>query len=102
MRPPSTTSAAPVTKLRPGCREGDLRNTAGAVPAASTGALDRAVEVFWEQGYEDASPAAVAVFDVTVLEGLSHHGRDGAPQERLDSIVDSAMAAWPALAAPDR
>jgi AcrR family transcriptional regulator len=42
--------------------------------------------------------AALAAFYGTVLEGLSIQARDGATRKQLDAIVDSAMAAWQALA----
>lgn len=45
-----------------------------------------------------ADATAIAVFYNTVLEGLSHHARDGASREKLQSIAVSAMAAWDALA----
>ena len=45
-----------------------------------------------------ADPEALGVFFNTILEGLSHHARDGASRAKLDSIVDSAMSAWDALA----
>jgi hypothetical protein len=37
------------------------------------------------------------VFYNTVLEGLTHHARDGASRAKLLSIADSAMAAWEPL-----
>lgn len=46
-----------------------------------------------------ADAATMAAFYTTVLQGLSVQARDGAPPERLDAVVDSAMAAWDALAA---
>jgi AcrR family transcriptional regulator len=42
--------------------------------------------------------AGLAAFYSTVLEGLSIQARDGATFDQLSTIVDSAMAAWEALA----
>jgi AcrR family transcriptional regulator len=41
---------------------------------------------------------ALTAFYATVLEGLSIQARDGAARKELNAIVDSAMAAWDALA----
>jgi AcrR family transcriptional regulator len=43
---------------------------------------------------------ALAAFYSTVLEGLSIQARDGGTRQELEAIVDSAMAAWDALATP--
>lgn len=44
-----------------------------------------------------ADAEAIAAFYNTVLEGLSHRARDGAPREALESIANSALAAWDGL-----
>lgn len=43
-----------------------------------------------------ANVAQLAAFYTTVLEGLSIQARDGASPEKLKSIIDAAMLAWPA------
>ncbi|WEX76529.1 TetR/AcrR family transcriptional regulator [Sinorhizobium numidicum] len=47
----------------------------------------------------DLPPSAdvdrLAAFYTTVLEGLSIQARDGASPEKLSSIIDAAMLAWP-------
>ncbi|WP_306028942.1 TetR/AcrR family transcriptional regulator [Stappia sp. MMSF_3263] len=47
----------------------------------------------------DLTPSAdldrLAAFYTTVLEGLSIQARDGASAQKLDTIVDAAMLAWP-------
>ena len=40
----------------------------------------------------------MAAFYMTVLQGLSLRARDGASRETMLQVVDSAMAAWDALA----
>ena len=45
-----------------------------------------------------ADVAAIATFYSTVLQGLSFQSRSGASRKALHRIVDSAMAAWDALA----
>jgi AcrR family transcriptional regulator len=45
---------------------------------------------------------AIAMFYMTVLEGLSVQARDGAGLEALHRIVDGAMAAWGPLTAVPR
>ncbi|WP_394891527.1 TetR family transcriptional regulator C-terminal domain-containing protein [Mesorhizobium sp. AaZ16] len=47
---------------------------------------------------------AIAVFYVTVQQGMSIQARDGASHDRLLAAADGAMAAWDALTAgqPDR
>jgi AcrR family transcriptional regulator len=47
-----------------------------------------------------ADPAALAAFYYTVLEGLSIQARDGVSHEALETVIDGALAAWDALAAP--
>lgn len=47
---------------------------------------------------ESADPARVAAFYVTVLHGLSIQARDGASCAALERVVDSAIAAWDAIA----
>ncbi|TKR30531.1 TetR/AcrR family transcriptional regulator [Luteimonas gilva] len=47
---------------------------------------------------KDADTAAIAGFYGTVLQGLSFQSRSGASRKALHRIVDSAMAAWDALA----
>jgi AcrR family transcriptional regulator len=42
-----------------------------------------------------ANITQLAAFYTTVLEGLSIQARDGASDEKLSSIVDAAMLAWP-------
>jgi AcrR family transcriptional regulator len=37
----------------------------------------------------------LAAFYTTVLEGLSIQARDGASREKLNTIIDTAMLAWP-------
>ncbi|MFA1602208.1 TetR/AcrR family transcriptional regulator [Alcaligenes faecalis] len=52
----------------------------------------------------DLSPSAdiaqLAAFYTTVLEGLSIQARDGASPEKLKSIIEAAMQAWPADSKP--
>jgi AcrR family transcriptional regulator len=43
---------------------------------------------------------AIAVFYVTVQQGMSIQARDGASHDRLLSAADGAMAAWDALTTP--
>jgi AcrR family transcriptional regulator len=70
--------------------------------------MEQAIATRVEQGIADgdvrpdADAQAIGVFYNTVLEGLSHHARSGARRAKLDAIIDSAMAAWPALAEPVR
>jgi hypothetical protein len=45
---------------------------------------------------------AIAVFYVTVQQGMSIQARDCASHDRLLSAADGAMAAWDALTAPPR
>ena len=45
-----------------------------------------------------ADVKAMAAFYMTVLQGLSLRARDGASRETMLQVVDSAMAAWDALA----
>ncbi|WP_017537468.1 TetR/AcrR family transcriptional regulator [Nocardiopsis halophila] len=45
-----------------------------------------------------ADPDVLASFAVTVLHGLSVQARDGAGRERLQAVVDGAMAGWDRLA----
>ena len=47
----------------------------------------------------EADVKAMAAFYMTVLQGLSLRARDGATRETMLQVVDSAMAAWDALAA---
>jgi len=47
----------------------------------------------------DADPERIAAFYTTVLDGLTHHARDGADRERLESIAATALAAWDAVVA---
>jgi AcrR family transcriptional regulator len=47
-----------------------------------------------------ADPAAVAAFYTTVLNGLALQARDGAGGAALGRVIDGAMAAWDAIAAP--
>jgi AcrR family transcriptional regulator len=49
---------------------------------------------------EGVDTAALAAFYTAVLQGLSVQARDGAAREDLHGVVDAAMAAWGALAAP--
>ena len=46
----------------------------------------------------EADVKAMAAFYMTVLQGLSLRARDGASRETMLQVVDSAMAAWDALA----
>lgn len=41
--------------------------------------------------------ASVATFYVTVLYGLAIRARDGASEQDLEHVIDSAMAAWDAI-----
>ncbi|KDD25556.1 TetR/AcrR family transcriptional regulator [Bordetella bronchiseptica] len=43
-----------------------------------------------------ADIAQLAAFYTTVLEGLSIQARDGAGADKLNTIIDAAMLAWPA------
>lgn len=43
-----------------------------------------------------ADIAQLAAFYTTVLEGLSIQARDGAGADKLNTIIDTAMLAWPA------
>ncbi|WP_040676358.1 TetR/AcrR family transcriptional regulator [Nitratireductor pacificus] len=45
-----------------------------------------------------ADAARVAAFYATVMNGLAIQARDGATMERLERLIDSAMAAWEAVA----
>ncbi len=71
--------------------------------AASRRSVEAAIEARVRRGIEEgdvpaaADPVAIAVFYNTVLEGLTHHARDGASRAKLLSIADSAMAAWEPL-----
>lgn len=47
-----------------------------------------------------ADASAMAAFFTTVQQGLSVQARDGAPAEKLDGVVDSALAAWDRLVGP--
>lgn len=47
----------------------------------------------------EADIQAMAAFYMTVLQGLSLRARDGATRDTMLQVVDSAMAAWDALAA---
>ena len=45
-----------------------------------------------------ADAGRVAAFYATVMNGLSIQARDGATADALERVVDSAMAAWDAIA----
>ncbi|WP_367718685.1 TetR/AcrR family transcriptional regulator [Nitratireductor sp. GISD-1A_MAKvit] len=47
---------------------------------------------------ETANPGRIAAFYATVMHGLSIRARDGASAEELERVVDSAIAAWDAIA----
>jgi len=49
---------------------------------------------------ERVDPVALAAFFVTVQQGMSVQARDGASEEALLKIAQSAMAAWEPLTAP--
>jgi hypothetical protein len=49
---------------------------------------------------ERVDPVALAAFFVTVQQGMSIQARDGASEEALLKIAQSAMAAWEPLTAP--
>jgi AcrR family transcriptional regulator len=80
-------------------RNGEIRDYLAEERRKTVAAIERRLERGVAEG--EIPPAAdvqaVAAFYGGVLHGISIEARDGVPRSRLDSIVDSAMAAWGVL-----
>lgn len=49
---------------------------------------------------DGANEAAIALFYITVIDGIALQARDGASRKALMAVVDGAMAAWSKLIQP--
>lgn len=60
--------------------------------AANLAALRTRLEA---DGHPPAEAATLATYVGVVLQGMSHHARDGATTDDLLAVADTAMRAWP-------
>ena len=80
----------------------EVRAHVAALRQGSTDDIARRIERGIAEGDVPAGtdPAVMAAFYTTVLNGLALQARDGADSAALARVIDGAMAAWDAIAAP--
>jgi hypothetical protein len=83
--------------LAVGNAAGSVRKEAAGRRAASEVALRRRLQRAKREGDlpQDADPAELARYVMTVLQGMAVQGADGASPDQLRRVAQVALRAWP-------
>ena len=74
----------------------DVRSELAAIRHAIEAALRDKITADLNKSHATTSPAVLAAYVLTVIQGLSTMARDGAPRTKLLQVTQLAMTVWPA------